>query len=150
HDLHVEVKSGSAKDYQGTVSYRNGRLQFADTKPLPHNLTAHFVANSSEFTLNPLILSVALSTLRLEGRLQNYADPFVTGSYLVTVHPRDITSGLKSASISNGDLTRAGSVEYRHQTNVPPAQAVTVNGQLHGHELAIDNADLHMVIHNMY
>src|SRR5262249_23509732 len=49
----------------------------------------------------------------------------------------------------SGELTLAGSVEYRHQPNVPPAQAVTMNGQMHGHELAIDNADLHMIIHNM-
>ncbi len=51
HDLELELKSGFAsKAYDGTLSYRNGRLRYGDMKPLPHDLKASFNATPSEFT----------------------------------------------------------------------------------------------------
>jgi len=58
HDLQLDVKAQlNGKSYDGNISYLSGRIQYGDTKPLPHNLTASFTANPSEFTLKPLVLS---------------------------------------------------------------------------------------------
>src|SRR5258708_38030357 len=41
HDLQLEIKSEFlGRGYDGNVSYRNGRLQYGDMKPLPHDLKA--------------------------------------------------------------------------------------------------------------
>src|SRR3989442_751809 len=66
HELQLEVKAEFAsKGYEGSLSYRGGRLQYGDMKPLPHDLKARFNATPSEFTLNPLVLTVASSTIEL-------------------------------------------------------------------------------------
>src|SRR5215470_6846900 len=40
HALQLEIKSELfGKGYDGNLSYRNGRLQYGDLKPLPHDLT---------------------------------------------------------------------------------------------------------------
>src|SRR5262249_31135754 len=68
HDLQLEIKSEVLRNaYDGRLSYHNGRLQYADMKPLPHDLTASFNVTPSEFTLKPLVLSVASSSIQLDG-----------------------------------------------------------------------------------
>ena len=48
HDLQLEIKSEFLRNgYDGSLSYRNGRLQYGDMKPLPHDLTASFNATPS-------------------------------------------------------------------------------------------------------
>src|SRR5215469_6954734 len=80
HALQLEIKSELlGKGYDGSLSYRNGRLQYGDLKPLPHDLTVSFNATPSEFKLKPLVLSVASSTIRLEVGIQNYAHPSAEG-----------------------------------------------------------------------
>src|SRR5216684_6326513 len=87
HDLRLEIRCELiGKGYDGNLSYRNGRIQYGGTKPLPHNLTASFNANPSEFTLKPLILTVASSTIELEGQVRNYSQPSASGSYRITLH----------------------------------------------------------------
>jgi len=89
HDLHVEIKAQLiGKGYDGNLSYRNGRVLYGNTKPLPHDLTASFNATPSEFTLKPLLLTVASSAIELQGQVQNYSQPLASGSYKVTLHPR--------------------------------------------------------------
>src|SRR6266571_529902 len=65
HAVQLEIKSEFlGRGYDGNVSYRNGRLQYGDMKPLPHDLTASFNATPSRFKLKPLVLTVASSTIR--------------------------------------------------------------------------------------
>ncbi len=104
HDLQVEIKAQAiGKSYDGKVSYRNGSILYGDTKPLPHDLTASFNATPSEFTLKPLLLTVASSTMELQGQVQNYSQPLASGSYKVTLHPQDARSALRNTSIPAGD-----------------------------------------------
>jgi len=75
-DLEVEIKAQLiGKGYDGKLSYRNGRVLYGNMKPLPHDLTAAFNATPSEFTLKPLLLTVASSTMELQGQVQNYSQP---------------------------------------------------------------------------
>src|SRR5215469_8698619 len=71
HDLQLEIKSELlGKGYDGNLSYRTCRLQYGDLRPLPHDLTASFNVTPSEFKLNPLVLTVASSTIQLQGNVQ--------------------------------------------------------------------------------
>ena len=150
HDVQLELKSEFAsKGYDGTLSYRDGRLQYGDMKPLPHDLKASFNATPSEFALKPALLTVASSTIQLEGKVQNYSSPTADGAYKITIHPQDFRPVLNNPSIPTGEVTLAGSLRYQYQANVPALRTVVLDGQLNSRELAVNSPDLRTVIRNL-
>jgi translocation and assembly module TamB len=150
HDLQLEIKSEFLKNgYDGRLSYRSGRLQYGDMKPLPHDLTASFSATPSEFVLKPLLLTVASSTIRLEGDVKDYARPSAKGTYQITIHPQDFRAVLKDPAVPTGEITLAGSLRYDYQTDAPMLSAVVLDGHLNSRELAIYSPDLRAVIRNV-
>jgi translocation and assembly module TamB len=150
HDLRLELRSELAsKGYDGTLSYRDGRLQYGDMKPFPHDLKASFNATPSEFTLKPLVLTVASSTIQLEGNVQNYSSPTAEGAYKITIHPQDFRPVLSNPSIPAGEVALTGSLSYHYQANVPPLRTVVLDGQLNSRELAFNSPDLRTVIRNV-
>jgi translocation and assembly module TamB len=150
HDLEVEIKAQPiGKGYDGKLSYRNGHVLYGDMKPLLHDLTASFNATPSEFTLKPLLLTVASSTMKLQGHIQNYSQPSASGSYKVTIHPQDARAALRNASVPAGEVTLTGSVRYQQQDNVPFVRALDLDGALKGRELAVSTVDFNSVIRNI-
>ena len=150
HDLQLEIKSEFlGNGYDGSLSYRNGRLQYGDMKPLPHDLTTSFNATPSQFTLKPLLLTVASSTIRLEGDVKDYSHPSAKGTYQITIHPQDFRSVLSDPSVPTGEVMLAGSLRYDYAANVPMLRAVVLDGHLNGRELAIDSPQLRAVIRNV-
>ncbi len=150
HNMQLELKSQFAsKGYDGTLSYRDGRLQYGDLKPLPHDLNTSFDATPSEFRLKPLVLTVSSSTIQLEGNVQNYSSPSVHGSYNITIHPQDFRPVLSNSSIPTGEVALTGSLRYQYQANVPPLRTVVLDGQLNSRELAVNSPDLRTVIRNV-
>jgi translocation and assembly module TamB len=155
HDLQIEVRSALAgKNYDGTISYRNGRVQYGNARPLPHDLTASFKANPSEFTLKPLVLRVASSTIEFDGALENYSRPSIRASYKITIHPQDIRpvlrqAALQSENVPSGEITLAGAIGYQHQDNVPLLRAVVIEGRLNGRELAVNSGDVQSAVRNV-
>jgi uncharacterized protein involved in outer membrane biogenesis len=119
HDVHLEIKSELANNrYDGTLSYRDGHVQYFNGKPLPHDLHASFSASPSRFTLNPLVVTTASSVIQLEGNVQNYSDPIADAVYKITIHTQGSKSIPKSPSIPRGTITLAGSLHYQ-----PPESA---------------------------
>ncbi len=150
HDLQLEIKSQFlTKGYDGGLSYREGRLQYGDMKPLPHDLTASFKATPSEFTLKPLILTVASSTIEVAGNVQNYSSPIANGSYKITIHPQDFRTVLKNPSIPTGEVTLAGAMRYQYEANAPLLRTVVLEGQLNSRELAVNSPDLRTIVRNL-
>jgi translocation and assembly module TamB len=150
HELQVEIKAELVgKGYDGNLSYRDGRVLYGERKALPHDLTASFHATPSEFTVKPLVLTVASSTIELAGQVRNYSQPSASGSYRVTIHPQDAKPAFRNASIPTGEVTLTGSVRYQQQDNVPPVRALALDGHLTGHQLAVSTPDLSAVIRNV-
>lgn len=150
HDLEVEIKAQLiGKGYDGKLSYRNGRVLYGNMKPLPHDLAAKFNATPSEFTLKPLLLTVASSTMELQGQVQNYSQPSAHGSYKVTLHAEDARSALRNTSIPTGEVTLTGSIQYQQQENVPVIRALDLVGRLNGQELTLTTSDVHAVVRNV-
>jgi len=150
HDLQLEIKSELLRNgYDGSLSYRDGRLQYGNMKPLPHDLTASFNATPSQFTLKPLLLTVASSTIRLEGDVKDYSRPSAKGIYQITIHPQDFRAVLSAASVPSGEVTLAGSLRYDYGPNVTLLRAVVLDGHLNGRELAIHSPQLRAVIRNV-
>ena len=150
HDLQLEIKSEFLRNgYDGSLSYRNGSLQYGDMKPLPHDLAAVFNATPAQFTLKPLVLTVASSTIRLDGEVKDYSHPSAQGAYQITIHPQDFRAILKDPSVPTGEITLAGSIRYHYETNVPMLRAVVLDGHLNSRELAVNSPDLRAVIRNV-
>jgi translocation and assembly module TamB len=150
HDLEVEIKAQLVgRGCDGKLSYRNGRVLYGNMKPIPHHLTAAFNATPSEFTLKPLLLTVASSTMELQGQVQNYFQPSASGSYKVTFHAQDARSALRKTSIPAGEVTLTGSIRYQQQENVPVIHALDLDGRLNGRELTVSTADVNAVVRNV-
>src|SRR4029077_14646788 len=103
----------------------------------------------SEFALKPVLLTVASSTIQLEGKVENYSSPTAEGSYKITIHPQDFRPVLSNPSIPTGEVTLAGSLRYQHQTNVPALRTLVMDGRLNSRELAVNSPDLRTVIRNL-
>src|SRR5215469_13005328 len=142
-DLRLEVQSRLlGKIYDGTLSYRDGRLQYGGTRPLPHDLNANFTATHAEFELKPLVLNVASSRIELQARVQGYSHPEVNGHYRFTIHPQDFRAALNSRSLPNGEIGLEGSLHYQYQAYAPLNRSVSHDGKEHRREVLVEDAQL--------
>jgi translocation and assembly module TamB len=150
HDLQFEVRSqGWTRNYRGSLSYRDGHLQYGTFKPLPHDLNARFTANPSQFNLQPLVLRLASSTLQLDGHVQNYSNPLAAGHYKITMYPQDFRAALQNPDIPTGEITLAGSLRYQYEAKQPLLRTLIMDGQLNSRELAVNTPDLRTVVRNL-
>jgi len=149
-DLRLEVRSrGLSKDYDGSLTYRDGHLKYGNYEPLPHDLNAKFTANPSTFTLKPFVLTVASSKFELNGEVQNYASPSLSGSYRFTVHPQDFRAAMKNPDIPTGEIVLTGSLRYENQPDVPLLKTLYVDGRLNSRELKVESTSLRAAIRNL-
>src|SRR5438309_4198151 len=115
HDLHTEIKYDYLNSrYNGTLSYRDGRLQMADSRPLPHDLNASFTATPSRISLSPAELRIASSRARLEANVTDFGNPKIDGSYQILLHTQDFQTLLKGSSVPAGDVLLSGSIGYQN------------------------------------
>ncbi len=149
HDIQVKIGANPfAKGYDGSLSYRDGRIRYGNMKPLPHDLNSNFNANRSELTFDSLILRVASSTLALKGQIRNYSQPSASASYTLEIHPQDVASAFRDTSVLRGDLKLTGSLEYSYKDNVPLMRSLALNGHLVAGELAVSTANFRTIIRN--
>src|SRR5215469_1531292 len=150
HDLQLEVRSRLLDNiYDGALSYRDGRLQYGGTRPLPHDLNAGFTATPSELQLKPLVVSLATSKIELQGTIRDYSHPDVNGHYRCTIRPQDFRAALKNTSLPAGEIRLEGSVRYQYQANAPLIQSVSLDGQWNSRELGVDTPELRSAIRNV-
>ena len=149
-ELQLEIRSQFAsKNYDGTMSYRDGHVKYGDLSPLPHDLNASFSANPSEFKLKPLVLTVASSAIRVEGNVQNFSNPAASGSYRITIHPQDFRPVLKNPALPSGEVVLGGSLRYQYSATEPLLHTLVMDGDLSSRELAVNSPDLRTVIRNL-
>ena len=130
YDLETDVSFNSLKtSYSGTVSYNNGRLQYAQYAPLPHSFNTRFTATRTHFTLESAQMKVASSSITLRGDVNNYANPVVAGDYDVRIHTQDFAS-LSPDVKAAGDVVMTGKIHYQNQANQPFMKSIQLAGQL--------------------
>ena len=117
------------KRYDGTVSYRNGHLRYANYAPLPHNLDLAFSASPDQLQLSSFNLRVGSSDVNLKAQVTNYSDPVADGEYRIRIHADDFASLSPSISPA-GDVSVDGKLHYHSVANEPMMKAVSVDGQL--------------------
>ena len=112
-DLQTQVSFDvSKREYDGTLGYRQGRVQFGDYNPLQHDLQAQFGAAPWGLTLKSLRLRSGSSRVTAQARLQNYGNPSVDGSYDVVLSTSELRDLLKNRSLPAGEVSTNGTLRY--------------------------------------
>lgn len=136
HDLTLRVGfTELEKKYSGTLSYRNGHLQFRNTAPLPHELYARFSFTPSQFTLESAALRTAGSQFSLSATARNYAQPIAHATYNALLNTLEFRRLLASSSIPSGTIRLSGSVDYHSQPGRSFLDSTSVRGKLYSAEL---------------
>src|SRR6266536_3568976 len=122
--------------YTGSLSYKNGTIDYANVKPLPHTLDAKFDATPSEINLHPLVLRVGGSRVSLAANVRDYSNaPVARGKYNVLLHTQDF-AGLSSASTS-GDVRLVGTLDYHDVAGEPMLRNAKLNGSVDSNGLSV-------------
>lgn len=130
YDLGTDIHYGTLrKSYDGTLSYRNGHLRYAEYTPLSHNLDLAFSATPDQLQLTSFTLRVGSSDINLKAQLANYSDPVADGEYRIRIHTEDFAPMSPSVSPA-GDVSLAGKLHYRNVPNEPLMRNVSLDGQL--------------------
>jgi translocation and assembly module TamB len=150
HDLELKVKSAIPGDsYDGSLSYRDGHLEYGTLKPLPHELSASFTASRNDFRFKPLILRIARSSFQLDGTVHDFSNPRAEGKYRMTVYPQDFRSALGNSSLPSGELSLMGGLRYQHDAAIPMLRSVVLDGQLASRELLVNSPQLRTTLSNL-
>jgi translocation and assembly module TamB len=148
-DLRTEIRfDPSAARYAGTLSYRNGRLQYGNYSPLAHNLAARFSATPAGASLNSLLLTVGSSRISLRGDMTNYNSPTVNAAYQILIHTQDFVAmspGIKPA----GDIHIEGGVRYKNVPNQPLLRTASVDGKIDSSDLQASSPDGRLALRNL-
>ena len=135
--LQTEVHfSQLQQKYTGSLSYKNGTVDYGTVKPLPHALDAKFDATPSELNLNPLVLRLGGSRVAISANVRDYSNaPVATGKYDVVLHTQAF-AGLSSASTS-GDVRLVGTLDYHDVAGQSMLRNAKLNGRVDSNGLAL-------------
>lgn len=149
-DLRTEIHfSQLQKKYSGTISYRNGLIQYENLRPLPHNLTASFDATPSELNLKPLVLNVGSSRVTLQASVHDYSTtPVANGTYDIVLATQDFT-GLSTTAKTAGDVALRGSLTYTDVPGQPLLRNVNLSGDINSNALAVSSPQAVMKIERL-
>lgn len=136
YDLGADIRfTPGVKKYEGVLSYKNGRLQYAQYKPLPHNFDLKFSATSEELEVQSATLRVGASNVMLQARVADYSNPVADGTYQIKIHTQDFSEMSPSAK-AEGDVSLNGRLHYQAIPDQPMLRDVYVDGRLASDVLA--------------
>jgi translocation and assembly module TamB len=125
------------KRYSGTLSYRDGHLQWQGSNSLPHQLDAGFTATPAQFTLESAVLKTQWSRVSLEATAWNYSQPKVHAIYDAVVDGSEFQRVLRSESVPSGLVYLSGVVDYQDQPGRKLLASADLRGELHSAELTV-------------
>ena len=130
YNLGMEIRFNAlARQYEGSLSYRNGNVLYARYAPLAHNLNLIFTVSPEKITLKSATLTVGSSNLTLQAQLSDYANPVADGDYQVRIHAQDFAPLAPGVSPA-GDIVLNGTLHYQQAGAQPLIKNVSINGQL--------------------
>ncbi len=151
--------------YFGSISYRNGSLQYGSYASVPHALQAQFDARRTGMTLSNVTLKSGNSQVLLDASLNNYSNPTLHAKYVVILATGEFRSILRNPSLPVGTVLVNGTADYTSVPGRPPLDSASLEGtvrstvlQVHtptvrtdvrdiaaSYELANGNAELHNI-----
>ena len=115
--------------YEGTLSYANGDIHYAQYSPLAHSLNLAFDASPDRFNLQSALLKIGSSAVTLHSALTDYSNPSADGDYQIQIHTQDFAAMSPGVSPA-GDVVVSGKLHYRPIQGQPLLRNISVNGEL--------------------
>ena len=135
--------------YTGSLSYRDGRLQFGSFNPIAHNLDAQFTATSNVFDLTSAKIDSGSSVLKASASLTNYVAPMIIGHYSAVLDGADLRQILKNSSIPSGSVVSNGSLQYQNSSKLPFLDSLTIEGSLTSPRLDVREKQIRTQVRNV-
>jgi translocation and assembly module TamB len=137
-DLVAQVSFNAATvAYDGSLAYRQARVQFGVYRPFLHDLEVRFIAAPAGLTLNSVQLRSGSSWLKAQLRLENYSNPSVAGSYQAEVWTNELARLLKGGRLPSGRVNTQGTVNYKNETGRPLVERLVLAGKFSSPALAV-------------
>ena len=153
-DLH-ELQFKSSYDttgggrYYGTVSYRDGHLQYGTYAPLPHDLQAQFDARRSGMTLSNVTLKSGQSQVLLNASLDNYANPKLHANYVVILALGELRNVLQDPTLPAGVVLLNGNADYVSVPGKALLDNASLQGSIRSRELQVRTPSLRTDIRDL-
>ncbi len=135
--------------YYGTLSYRDGHLQYGTYAPIPHDLDAQFDAQRAGMTLSKVTLKLGQSQLLLNASLQNYVSPKVHADYVVMLALTELRGIMKNPSLPSGIVLVKGNADYTNVTGRTALQSTTLAGTIQCQVLQVRTPSLNADIRDV-
>ncbi len=130
YDLGTDIRFTSmVKRYDGVLSYKSGRLRYANYAPLAHDFDLRFSATPEKLTVESANLHVGSSSVTLQAEVSNYSNPVADGSYQVLIHAQDFDE-FSASTKAQGNVSLTGTLHYQEVNNQPLLRNVSVDGHL--------------------
>jgi translocation and assembly module TamB len=141
HELLLQfVFATASRQYSGNLSYSDGHLHMGDYAPIPHALTAEFVASPTTFTLRRALLTSGPSRILLSATLQDYSQPKLTGTYDAVLDTSEFGRIMKNATLPVGVVRLTGTIKYVSEPNVPMLDTLNLAGDLASRALRVSTS----------
>jgi translocation and assembly module TamB len=148
-DLRTEIRFDSpATRYAGTLSYRDGQLQYGNYSPFAHNLEADFSATPGGATLNSLLLTIGSSRISIHGEMNNYTSPTVNAAYQILIHTQDFAAMSPQVKPA-GDVHIDGELHYQDNPNQPLLRTASVKGRIDSSGLEAASPEARLALRNL-
>ncbi len=124
-------------DYTGTLSYDHGRFVTPQIEPIAHAAQMHFTASRTALSIDRLVITSEKSSISLNARLTNYAEPMIDGSYEGAFFTAEIAKTLRLKSLPLGEVAINGDLHCRPSARLPFLASIIVTGEARSERLAI-------------
>jgi translocation and assembly module TamB len=135
--------------YEGSLAYRDGQLQYKGHNPLPHSLRASFVAAPEKFTLQHATLTSGPSRLDLSATAENYRQPRIEARYSAVFASEELRLAMRRPDLPLGLVQVHGTLHYQSQPNRPLLDSVAMTGDITSPKLDVRTPTLQMAIHDL-
>ncbi|HXJ96088.1 MAG TPA: translocation/assembly module TamB domain-containing protein [Terriglobia bacterium] len=129
--------------YDGSLSYRQARVQFGNYDPLIHDLQARFSAAPAALTLSSVQIRSGSSWLKTQLHLYNYSSPSVAGSYQAQIWTKELAQLLKQSSLPLGEIDTQGTFNYQNATGRSAVERLGVAGKFASPALTVTVPQAH-------
>lgn len=148
-NVHANIDFDAGKKvYRGVLNYSDGNVKFGDYAPVAGSLNLNFHAGAGRFTVDHMELVAGKSRVRLEGLLENYAQPQVQATYEATLANGEAALFLRNVALPVGVVHLAGSVRYRRDPLHAGLATVSLNGTISSLDLAVATSFLQADVHD--
>ncbi len=123
--------------YEGTLSYRNGHLQWQNSQTIEHSLDARFMATPDQFALTSATLKTTRSSISMSATARNFSQPLIHATYEMLVDCGEFRKVLKNPSLPVGTISVSGVVDSESVPNRPLLATTKVNGRISSSDLRV-------------